>query len=74
MDDDEGRHLVRIVRRHVIGRANIARHGTRSQTRTVVPGLVQGAAVSSIWSGERLRKKEWICRSRPGQVTAVFAT
>jgi DNA-binding CsgD family transcriptional regulator len=37
MDDDEGRHLVRIVRRHVIGRANIARHGTRLQTRTVVP-------------------------------------
>ena len=37
-------------------------------------GLVQGAAVASIWPGERLRKKEWICRSRPGQVTAVLAT
>jgi hypothetical protein len=30
--------------------------------------------VASIWLGERLRKKEWICLSRPGQVTAVLAT
>jgi hypothetical protein len=37
-------------------------------------GLVQGAAVASILSGERLRKKAWICYRRPGQLTAVFAT
>ena len=29
--------------------------------------------MASIWPGERLRKKEWICRSRTGQVTAVLA-
>ena len=28
--------------------------------------------MSSIWPGDRLRKKEWICLRRPGQVTAVF--
>jgi hypothetical protein len=27
-------------------------------------GLVQGAAVDSIWSGERVRKKEWISPHR----------
>ena len=37
-------------------------------------GLVQGAALASIWSGERARKKEWIFRRRPGQLTAVLAT
>ncbi|SPL88138.1 unnamed protein product [[Actinomadura] parvosata subsp. kistnae] len=25
------------------------------------------------WSGERARKKAWICLRRPGQVTAVLA-
>jgi hypothetical protein len=30
--------------------------------------------VASICSGERARKKERICRSRPGQLTAVLAT
>jgi hypothetical protein len=30
--------------------------------------------MASIWLGERLREKEWICRRRPGQVTAVLAT
>jgi hypothetical protein len=36
------------------------------------PGLVRGAAVSSIWPGERLWKKKWICLSRPGQVTTAM--
>jgi hypothetical protein len=36
--------------------------------------LVQGAAVASIWLGERLRKKAWIWRSRPGRLTTVLAT
>ena len=30
--------------------------------------------MASIWPGERLRKKECIFLSRPGQVTAVLAT
>lgn len=33
-------------------------------------GLVRDAAVVSILSGERLRKKAWICCRRPGQLTA----
>nr|WP_028931134.1 hypothetical protein [Pseudonocardia asaccharolytica] len=37
-------------------------------------GLVQGAAVVNSWSGERARKKVWICLRRPGQPTAVLAT
>ena len=28
--------------------------------------------MASIWSGERARKKEWICLSRPGQLTAIL--
>jgi hypothetical protein len=47
---------------------------TQPELRNADQGLVQGAAAASIWSGERARKKEWICRSRPGQLTAVFAT
>ena len=37
-------------------------------------GLVKGAALASIWSGEQRRKKEWFFRRRPGQLTAVLAT
>ena len=37
-------------------------------------GLVRGAAVASIWPGERLWKKAWVCWRRPGQLTAVLAT
>ena len=32
--------------------------------------MVRDAAVVSILSGERMRKKAWICCRRPGQLTA----
>ena len=50
------------------------RHSRSSARNGGSQGLVQGAAALSIWPGERLRKKAWICLSRPGQVTAVLAT
>ena len=35
---------------------------------------VRDKVVASSWPDERLRNKEWICLSRPGQITAVVAT